>query len=181
MVKVRHDRLAYNVTRKNAFLAISNLNASFQRLTQDPKSKQKEFQLIYEIVTLNQTMISAIASIGTFIANHKTTSVSNEFDILSDKISNTLQLSYSILDTGESADDMDEIHSESAQEKLLARYHDLSNKRDNNIQKGNSELDKETLQKLQEAYLIANHMSWLKSLSDNLKKSISKYLNTSLE
>jgi uncharacterized membrane protein YccC len=177
----KQHKLAYNVTRKNAFLAISNLNASFQRLTQDPKSKQKEFQLIYEIVTLNQTMISAIASIGTFIANHKTTSVSNEFDILSDKISNTLQLSYSILDTGDSADDMDEIHSESAQEKLLARYHDLSNKRDNNIQKGNSELDKETLQKLQEAYLIANHMSWLKSLSDNLKKSISKYLNTSLE
>jgi hypothetical protein len=58
---------SYSVARKEAFLAISNLNA-LQRLTQDPKSKQTEFQLIYEIVTLNQTMISAIASIGNFIA-----------------------------------------------------------------------------------------------------------------
>jgi hypothetical protein len=64
------------VWRKEAFLAISNLNAAFQRLTQDPKSKQAEFQLIYEIVTLNQTMISAIASIGNFISSHKTTPAS---------------------------------------------------------------------------------------------------------
>jgi hypothetical protein len=33
----------YNLARKEAFLAISNLNAAFQRLTQDPKSKQKNF------------------------------------------------------------------------------------------------------------------------------------------
>jgi hypothetical protein len=65
-------KLSYSLARKEAFLAISNLNA-FQRLTQDPKSKQKEFQLIYEIVTLNQTMVSAIASIGNFISNHQTT------------------------------------------------------------------------------------------------------------
>jgi hypothetical protein len=50
-------------------------------LTQDPKSKQKEFQLIYEIVTLNQTMVSAIASIGNFISN-QTTPASIEFNVL---------------------------------------------------------------------------------------------------
>jgi hypothetical protein len=66
-------------------------------LTQDPKSKQKEYQLIYEIVTLNQTMTSAIASIGSFINNHKTTSASSEFNVLI-KISNTLQLSCDSLD-----------------------------------------------------------------------------------
>jgi hypothetical protein len=34
---------SYSVARKEAFLAISNLNAAFQRLTQDPKSKQTDF------------------------------------------------------------------------------------------------------------------------------------------
>jgi hypothetical protein len=68
---------------------------SFQRLTQDPKSKQKEFQLIYEIVTLNQTMISAIASIGNFISNHQTTPASIEFNVLIKK--NTLQMSFDSL------------------------------------------------------------------------------------
>jgi hypothetical protein len=61
-------------------------------LTQDPKSKQAEFQLIYEIVTLNQTMISAIASIGNFISSHKTTPASIEFNILIKKIANTLDV-----------------------------------------------------------------------------------------
>jgi hypothetical protein len=66
-------------------------------LTQDPKSKQAEFQLIYEIVTLNQTMISAIASIGNFISSHKTTPASIEFNILIKKIANTLQMSFDSL------------------------------------------------------------------------------------
>ncbi|MFT5238411.1 MAG: hypothetical protein ACI9M9_002019, partial [Flavobacteriaceae bacterium] len=38
-----------------------------------------------------------------------------------------------------------------------------------------TELDTETLHGLQEAYLIANHMSWLKSLSENIKKATESY------
>ncbi len=168
-------KLSYNVARKEAFLAISNLNAAFQRLTQDPKSKQKEFQLIYEIVTLNQTMISAIASIGNFINNHKTTPASKEFNVLIKKISNTLQISLDILNHTQLKKKINEEPVEYALEELLDKYKQLSNLRDENIRKGNSELDTETLQGLQEAYLIANHMSWLKSLSENLKKATRSY------
>jgi hypothetical protein len=55
-------------------------------------------------------------------------------------------------------------------EKLFGKYQQLSNLRDENIRLGNTELDTETLHGLQEAYLIANHMNWLKSLS-NLQKA----------
>jgi uncharacterized membrane protein YccC len=168
-------KLSYNVARKEAFLAISNLNAAFQRLTQDPKSKQKEFQLIYEIVTLNQTMISAIASIGNFINNHKTTPASKEFNVLIKKISNTLQISLDILNHTQLKKKINEEPVEYALEELLDKYKQLSNLRDENIRKGNSKLDTETLQGLQEAYLIANHMSWLKSLSESLKKATRSY------
>jgi uncharacterized membrane protein YccC len=168
-------KLSYNVARKEAFLAISNLNAAFQRLTQDPKSKQKEFQLIYEIVTLNQTMISAIASIRNFIINHKTTPASIEFNVLIKKISNTLQMSYDRLDHAKSEKKVTEETAEHAQDKLLEKYQQLSNMRDENIRQGNTELDTETLHGLQEAYLIANHMSWLKSLSENIKKATESY------
>jgi uncharacterized membrane protein YccC len=168
-------KLSYNVARKEAFLAISNLNAAFQRLTQDPKSKQKEFQLIYEIVTLNQTMISAIASIGKFIINHKTTPTSIEFNVLIKKISNTLQMSYDSLDHAIIEKKVTEETAEDAQDTLLAKYQQLSNMRDENIRQGKTELDTETLHGLQEAYLIANHMSWLKSLSENLKKATESY------
>ena len=163
------------MARKEAFLAISNLNAAFQRLTQDPRSKQKDFQLIYEIVTLNQTMISAIASIGNFIINHKTTPASEEFNILIKQISNTLQLSFDILDLKKIKKNISEETVEYAKETLLGNYQHMSNIRDENIRQGNTELDTETLHGLQEAYLIANHMSWLKSLSENLKKATESY------
>jgi uncharacterized membrane protein YccC len=158
-------KLSYNLARKGAFLAIGNLNAAFQRLTQDPKSKQKEFQLIYEIVTLSQTMISAIASIGNFIVNHKTTPASTEFNGLILKISDTLESAVYSLDETETNEIVNRETVEDAHEKLL----------DKNIKQGNTEIDTETLHGLQEAYLIANHMSWLKSLSENLLKATERY------
>ncbi|MFB1039722.1 MAG: FUSC family protein, partial [Polaribacter sp.] len=169
------NKLSYNLARKEAFLAISNLNASFQRLTQDPKSKQKEFQLIYEVVTLNQTMISAIASIGNFVINHKTTPASEEFNILSQRITNTLQKSCDLLEPAEIAQKITKETIEVAENTLLEKYQQLSNLRDENIKKGNTALDTETLHALQEAYLIANHMNWLKSLSESLKKATERY------
>jgi uncharacterized membrane protein YccC len=176
-----NKKLSYNVARKNAFLAIGNLNAAFQRLTQDPKSKQKEFQLIYEIVTLNQTMISAIASIGNFIMHHKTTPASEEFNVLVKKISNTLQMSYDSLEYTKQTKKVSDDAVEDAKDKLLDKYQHLSNLRDENIKQGHTELDKDTLHGLQEAYLIANHMGWLQSLSGNLKKATERYRYTLLD
>jgi uncharacterized membrane protein YccC len=173
-------KLSYHVARKSAFLAISNLNAAFQRLTQDPKSKQKEFQLIYEIVTINQTMISAIASIGNFVTNHKTSPPSEEFNILIKKIADTLQMSLDTLDHTQINKKVTETTVEDAEEKLLGNYEQLSNLRDENIKKGKTEIDTETLHGLQEAYLIAKHMIWLKSLSSNLQKASERYRSSIL-
>jgi hypothetical protein len=60
---------------------------------------------------------------------------------------------------------------ENAEEKLFGKYQQLSNLRDENIRLGNTELDTETLHGLQEAYLIANHMNWLKSFQKTYKSN----------
>ena len=169
-----HDK-DHKIARKEAFLAISNLNAAFQRLTQDPKSKQKEFQLIYELVTLNQTMVSAIASIGSFIVNHKTTPVSKEFDVLILTIANTLKHCWFELEGLTPIPQTDTETIKEAEETLLKAFQDLSHERDKNIQQGNTEINTETLHHLQEAYLITNQLIWLKSLSENLKKVTANY------
>ncbi|MBA6152908.1 FUSC family protein [Gelidibacter maritimus] len=169
------NELPYKLARKEAFLAISNLNAAFQRLTQDPKSKQVEFQLIYDMVTLNQTMVSAIASIGSFIINHQTTPASKEFDAIVRRIANTLEASCSILKNVQADCETITIDIEKAQEKLMETYRSLSRMRDENIQNGHTEIDTETLHNLQEAYLISNQLIWLKTLSENLRKATSKY------
>ena len=178
------QKISYKLARKEAFLAVSNLNASFQRLTQDPKSKQQEFQLIYEMVTLNQTMVSAIASIGTFVIHHKTTAASEEFNRVVLKISNTLEISCDHLMNKKNEKIITAGHTEVPKDSLLNTYQKLSTQRDENIRKGNTELDLTTLHGLQEAYLIANHMNWLQSLSENLKKTTESYqqsLKTALE
>ena len=175
------NTLAYNVARKEAFLAISQLNAAFQRLSQDPKSKQKEFQLIYEMVTLHQTLVSAIASIGNFITQHQTTPASIEFNQLINRISNTLQLAQDSLEETTSQNNLTNNKADDAQNKLLDKYKDLAHTRDENIKQKNEELDTETLHALQEAYLISNQLGWLVSLSDNLERCTKRYKQTILE
>ncbi|WP_298497132.1 FUSC family membrane protein [uncultured Algibacter sp.] len=171
------NQLAYKIARKESFLAISNLNAAFQRLTQDPKSKQKEFQLIYNLTTLNQTMISATASIGSFILNHKTTPPSKEFDVVINRIVNTLQMSCAILQDIPPNKLEDTIPIDDAQKNLQNAFHHLGVERDKNIKKGNIEINTKTLHQLQEAYLITSQLNWLKTLSENLKKATIRYNN----
>lgn len=178
----KHEhRLSYNVARKEAFLAISNLNGAFQRMTQDPQSKQKEFELVYEIVTLNQTMISALASIGNFVISHQTTEPSKEFNLLIDKISNILKKSMDLIGSQPLEITETESTAENAEEKLWDNYTQLSSLRDKNIDQGKNELDTKTLHGLQEAFLIGNQMSWLKSLSESLIKACDRYRLSSLE
>ncbi|MBT8295061.1 MAG: FUSC family protein, partial [Gramella sp.] len=53
--------VAYKLARKKAFLEMGELSGAFQRMTQEPKSRQKQLGLVYEIVGLNHTFLSALA------------------------------------------------------------------------------------------------------------------------
>lgn len=167
--------LDYKISRKEAFLAMSNLNAAFQRLTQDPKSKQKESVLIYDIVTLNHTILSAVASIGSYILNHKTTSASEEFDTIIDGITDTLKHATLKLEQDKTIPFTEVRDINQAHITLQNKYVNLSEKRDIDIQAGQTEIDSNTLLDLQEAHLISNQLLWLKSLSVNLTNATSKY------
>ncbi|WP_452225846.1 FUSC family membrane protein [Lacinutrix cladophorae] len=169
------NNLAYKISRKKAFLAMSNLNAAFQRVTQDPKSKQKEAALIYDIVTLNHTILSAIASIGSYILNHNTTSASEEFDTIIESISKALNHSSSKLESSKTIPFSEEKEIVLAHKKLQERYQNLSQKRDIAIEAGQTQIDDKALLNLQEAHLISNQLLWLKSLSINLTNVAAKY------
>jgi hypothetical protein len=67
---------SYRLARKNAFIEIGNLMASFQRMTQEPKSKQKQLPQVYKLAVLNHSLLSSLASLGTYIQSHKTTTAS---------------------------------------------------------------------------------------------------------
>tara|TARA_R110000796_G_scaffold67449_5_gene154791 strand:- start:43665 stop:45911 length:2247 start_codon:yes stop_codon:yes gene_type:complete len=167
--------LNYKVARKDAFLAISNLNAAFQRMTQDPKSKQKEMGLVYEIVALSNTFLSALASMGSFIQNHTTTSSSQYFDAFISHIENQLENSEVFINKDKEAIIKEHINIETAEKELKKTYSILSNERDEQIKSGQTIIDKEMRIHLQEAHLITNQLTWLKSLSEDICKITKKY------
>lgn len=174
-----HDKVAHNlnykVSRKKAFLAMSNLNAAFQRLTQDPKSKQKQSSLVYDMVTLNHTILSAIASIGSYTLNHKTSTASVEFDTIVNGITSSLKHAASKLENNKNINFSEEKEIHKAHKKLQKHYNNLSLKRDSDIEAGQIKIDDKMLLNLKEAHLMSNQLLWLKSLSINLTNATLKY------
>src|SRR5699024_3283305 len=79
-----HDKTelktAYKVSRKQTFIAMGNLHAGFQRMTQEPKKQRQHLDKIYQIVVTLNSLLSATASLGTFTQLHKTTDASKYFD-----------------------------------------------------------------------------------------------------
>ena len=70
--------------------------ASFQRLIQEPKTKQLNRGELYELTVLSQTLVSSAASIGTYIQFHKTTEASKAFKLVMDYINNNFARLYII-------------------------------------------------------------------------------------
>jgi uncharacterized membrane protein (TIGR01666 family) len=91
---------SYKLSRKQAFLGIGNLSAAFQRMTQEPKRKQKNLEKVYEITVLNHNFLSSLASLGAYIQNHPTTKASSHFISYAANIEDNLNRCLALLDTG---------------------------------------------------------------------------------
>ena len=162
---------SYKLSRKRAFLAMGDLSAAFQRMTQEPKNKQKDISRIYENVVLNQTLLSSAASFGTFIQNHSTTAASNHFKILVTQVMENLDKAIAKLQQEEFKEYVDKEKLKEAEHFLQKKYKKLmlnakfpndSNDQPNKILEFN----------LQEYQLIMSQIKWLTEVSDKLQKNI---------
>lgn len=157
---------AYRLARKNAFIEIGNLMASFQRMSQEPKSKQKNIILLYKLTELNHSLLSSTASLGTYIQSHKTTPSSRALTIVVEKVLKNLEHSIGILQR-EVIIDSDE----KSNEEVANRFTELKNIRENEL-KNSDNIDEEALViKMQEAQLIIEQLIWLTNLSEGILKN----------
>jgi uncharacterized membrane protein YccC len=154
---------AYKLSRKNAFLAIGNLNAAFQRMAQEPKSRQKNLGKIYEVVVLNHTFLSLAASLGTYIRHHTTTEASHHFDIYINSIRNNLEAAYKSLSLGVVSDTPGREELTEAQKYLEEKYQQLAEQ---------PLADPLIETQLQEVQMIADQLKWMLGISENLKKAV---------
>lgn len=157
---------AYRLIRKDAFIKNGNLNGSFQRLQEEPKSKKNQVSNIYAAVLLNHSFLSGIAAYSAYIQSHKTTNTSESFELIMEYICVNLQNAIAIL-KGKSIGKNPDRCSE-AFEILEKKYAELNQKRNQEIESGILTMSTEMRSKLQEAKVIIEQLKWLKNLSENV-------------
>ena len=153
----------YKVSRKEAFLAMSDLSSAFQRMTQEPKSQQINLDKVYEIAVLNNAFLSSLASLGTYIANHPTTPASENFNLVAKKIIHNLKKAEDIVSAEVQSD---KISTYELADNIFDRTFGL----ELNFQlKENPGTNSEDYQlKVEEAHLVREQLKWLLAMSDKM-------------
>ncbi len=165
------DSTSYKLARKEAFLEMGNLNGAFQRMSQEPESKQQNLGKLYEIVGLNHTFLSATAALGTYIVSKENQEVSHSFEVIMESIDANLKQALQALDNKEITEGV-------ASEKLDAAYGNLDQEFNELVAIRTQQLEQEHPQpidpdfrkNMQKARLITDQLRWLTSISGNLKK-----------
>lgn len=156
---------SYRLARKNVFIEIGNLMTSFQRMMQEPKSKQKTLPLVNKLVVLNHSLLSALASLSTYIQSHQTTSASESFNYIIKTI--LLNLDHSILILKNEAILTDTFFDK---EDVTLQFEELKRKNFTRLAT-DEDLDKETRQaKMQEAQLVIEQLIWMSNLAEKILK-----------
>lgn len=153
----------YNIARKEAFLATSNLNLAFQRMAQEPPSKQKNIDTVYELVVLNHAFLASLASLSTYIQHHPTTEASEKFTRTTDRIEKNLEHAMRCLDTDKHGQEEapSPSHTDFEEQLLVFNSLELSSL---------AAKDKDRMNDLQEAHLIWEQLQWLYSISAKMLK-----------
>lgn len=154
--------VSYRLARKNAFIEIGNLMSSFQRMSQEPKSKQKEIRKIYKLAELNHTLLSSLASLGTYIQTHRTTRVSEAFEAVVASVTANLEDAISVLSGELVPETREDVSRQVITLKKLSEQAIASDESD----------PAELHRKKQEAQLIVEQLLWLTSLSENILRTV---------
>src|SRR5690606_33099606 len=153
----------YKVARKKAFLEMSDLSSAFQRMTQEPKSKQQNLDKFYEIAMLNHTFLSSLASLSTYILNNPTTPASENFNKVSSKIVQNLLDAETILKEEisskieKSDTDSEDIFEVTFGKKIIFSEDEKPKEDDFHS-------------KIEEAHLVREQLKWLLAMSKKMPK-----------
>ena len=160
---------SYKLARKEAFLAMGNLSAAFQRTSQEPKSNQRQYSYLYRYTVLNYTFLTSLASLGTFIRTHKTTEASIYFETYVSYILNNLKLAMQKLNQKVKLEVKEEMTLKDADNFLHQENEKLNTIREKELEEGQDEISMPLRNKMQEVQLISEQLKWLHQVSLNLK------------
>lgn len=157
----------YRLARKNAFVELGNLMSSYQRMVQEPKSKQKQQQQVYKLAVLNHTLLSSLASLGTYIQSHKTYKASEAFNVVVKTVIKNLDNAIALLTMSVQAEQAQQADNE----ELAMRFTELKNIRARELREIHVTDEEEFRLKMEEAHLVIEQLVWLNSLSEKIVKA----------
>ena len=164
----------YRLARNQAFIEIGNLMASFQRMLQEPKSRQDKLQQVYKFTVVNNALLSSAASLGTYTQSHKTTKASESFNIIFNKIIKNLDSAISILKDENNQIENDTTIDENLNNSLI----ELKKIRERELAQGSDVNSEDFKHKMREAQLVIEQLIWLTNLSENILKTTKVLLKT---
>jgi uncharacterized membrane protein (TIGR01666 family) len=156
--------VSYRLARKAAFIEIGNLMASYQRMVQEPRSKQKQLLEVYQLAVSNHTLLSSLASLGTYIQAHDTTSASEAFNVVVKSAIRNLDDTEAILD-GKPA-------SITKDADLAMRFSQLRDVTEVRLSQGRESNPAEKKLIKQEAQLIVEQLMWLINLTESIRRGV---------
>ena len=167
---------SYKLARKEAFLAMGDLSAAFQRMAQEPKSGEADLEQVFKVISLNQELLSSAASLGTFIRAHATTSASGHFLNYMKAISANLESSIAFLGENIPQQQLEDMEIEKAEIYFREKYEELVELRKLEEEEGKTGISKELREQFQEVQIITHQLQWLLELSGNMNDLLKKYL-----
>lgn len=157
----------YKVARKEAVLALSNLNTTFQRMLQEPKFMQSSNPSVYGIIVIQQSFLSSVASFGIRLNSKKTTFPKQVFNEAIDNLIVFLQYSLEII---------------IGQEKSPSPNYKLAIKQLNESVKEiitNSQEENNIVISMRETQFYREQFNYLFSLAKNLEHALKSIKNKS--
>lgn len=160
----------FKISRQNAFINIGNLMEAYQRLVQEPKNKQVNRSELYEIAVLNQTLVGAVASVGTFLRAHQgNENLKSYAGIVNNIISNLhTSLNYFGETTTENPNKtLTNTDNTPNTETNITQLKALENQKIAAL--GTTDSDQKT--ELEESQLVLDQLTWIVNLSEQIEKT----------
>jgi hypothetical protein len=132
-------------------------------MAQEPKSKQRKTDKIYELVVLNHTFLASLASLSAYIQHHKTTEATEQFKIATERIEKNLERVLQCI-----ADKKCKLTK--ASPELDTLFEEQLPRLDSLEIRNLAFNDRQTLRDLQEAHLVWEQLKWLFSISSTMIK-----------
>lgn len=165
---------SYRLARNQSFIEVGNLMASFQRMLQEPKSKQNNLPLFYKLTVTNHALLSSAASLGTYTQSHSTTKASDSFNNAIDQIIKKLDFAISLLKENPTQNNEKTLDIDLNDKNL----NELRNFQTRELNEEQNLSEMSFLLKMQEVQLVIEQLIWLNNLSDTIVKTTKQLIRT---